>query len=264
MTYPIPGGIPNLPMAVTGQNQPMAEMQTGTVLSFTASGLYVAPGGDSPPVLAGYLRNMYHPVVGETVALIRQGASWLALGGIAGPEDVQNEVRNYSFEESAVGVAPVGWTQVNTSGSATFTTVLYTASDFIDGAKVGSINAVTATSVDTSVYSWPIPVEAEQRWGLASYYRTNADFGSSSVTLRLYAAWYTTSATSSLISETHTATWQARRGFRWQLMTENGESGDGVLAPAGAEFLRVRIRATWSSAAADALYLDRVTARRTL
>lgn len=263
MTYPVtPAAIPRLADVIAGQEQWSAELQIGKVVKASPSGVFVAPGGDGPAVQVGYLRNIYHPVLGETVGIIRQGASWLVLGPIAGPEDAMMEVQNFSFQESPAGSFPAGWTLVSSAGSPSATTENYLGSDWIDGDQVGSINAVTATSIDTSLYSSVIPVVAGERWGLGAYFRPNDNFGANAATLRLYASFFPTSSISSPVLETSHFSWVIHRGHQWRVATENGEAGAGATVPPGAAFLRVRIRLTWTSAASDAVYIDRVTARR--
>lgn len=242
-----------------------AQMQTGVVVEFSPHGLFVAPGGaDAPAVNAGYLRSMYQPVLGETVALINQGASWLCLGAIQGPMDTYNMIPNYSFEDSAPGVAPDRWTVVNTTGAATLTTVRWTHPEFVHSGQVAGVNANAAGTVTTTIRSDGVPVEAGQGWGFGAYYRPKIDFGANAGTIRLYASWYSASDTASLISEYSTGTYPLVRGHGWRLMTESGPSGRGVVAPPASMFLRVKVVLSWTALSTDVVYLDRVTARRTV
>lgn len=242
-----------------------AQMQTGVVVQFSPAGLFVSPGGeDAEPVPAGWLRGMYQPVLGETVALINQGASWLCLGPIHGPGSGHNTVRNYSFEESKPGVAPDGWTLVATAGSGTLSTVTWRHPEFVDGAQAASMTPGAVGLTTVQVLSHPIPIEkAGETWGLGAYYRPNHGFGANAGSARLYAAWYSGTELSSLISEESAVEYPLLRGLGWRLMTENGSTGRGSAAPPGVEYLRVKVVLSWTATASDVVYLDRVTARRT-
>jgi len=252
-----------LPAAMAFQAQPAAQFQTGIVVAVSPNGLYVAPGGlEAPPVLCGYTRNVYRPILGDVVALLRQGTSWFALGSISGPDEIVNAIGNYSFEEGADNLPPPGWTLASASGSPTFTTLRLASANFLDGSKIGSLNAMSATSINASVYSDAVPVEAQQRWGIGGYYRTNLLFGANAGTIRMWASWYSDSTFGSLITEESITQYLLVRGHVWQVMAEYGATGNGCVAPENAKFLRVRIQAQWTSTAQDAVYLDRITARR--
>lgn len=260
----IPAALPSLSMAVAQAVNEGASMVTGRVVEFSSNGLFVAPGGpDSEPVLAGYPRAIYQPVLGETVMLLNQGGMWYCVGSIAGPGDATNSVDNYSFEDSEAGAFPRAWTLVTTAGSPTLTTFDWRHPEIIDGGKVGSLAANVAATTTCSVVSRPIPAAEKETWGVGAYYRPNAGFGTNSGTVRIYVSWYSGSELSNLISEESAVTFPLLRGHGWRLLTENGASGRGSVAPVGTKFVRVKLTFSWSAAAGDVVYLDRITARRT-
>lgn len=241
-----------------------ATFVVGRVVQFSPEGLYVAPGGlDTEPVLAGYMRGVYQPVLGEPVAMLNQGGAWFCIGPIAGPADIASQVANYSFEDSVTGVAPRDWTFVITAGTPTLLTADWKHPEFIDGGKVAQLTAATTGTVTCSLVSSPIAVTPKETWGLGAYYRPSAGFGANAGTIRIYASWYSSSNLADLISEESAVTFPLIRGHGWRLITENGVSGRGSVAPSGVKFLRVKVTLSWSAASTDIVYLDRVTARRT-
>lgn len=259
-----PSSLPELAMAVAGLGGDGARLVTGRVVQHAPEGLLVAPGGlDTEPVLAGWQRGVYQPVLGETVAMLNQGGTWFCLGPCAGPLDAPNMVTNYSFEDSPSGAFPTGWTLVSTAGSPTLTTFVWKHPEFIDGAKVAQLTAGATATITTSLVSNAIPVEAKQTWGLGAWYRPNAAFGVNSGTIRIYASWYSNSSLSSLVSEESAVTFPLVRGHGWRLITENGVGGRGSVAPSGANYLRAKVTLSWSAINGDVVYLDRITARRT-
>lgn len=259
-----PSSLPSLSAAVADAVTSGAQFVVGRVVQHAPEGLLVAPGGiDAEPVLAGWMRGVYQPCLGETVALINQVGTWFCIGPIGGPLDTPNSVLNYSFEDSPVGDPPEGWELVTSAGTPTLLTAEWKHPEFIDGGQVGQLSAVSATTVTCSIVSAPIPVTANETWGMGAWYRPNAGFGVNAGTIRIYASWYADSTLSTLVSEESAVTFPLIRGHGWRLITENGPGGRGAVAPAGAMFLRAKIALSWSAAAGDSVYLDRITARRT-
>lgn len=259
-----PASLPALSSVVATAMSSGATFVVGRVVQYSPEGLFVAPGGlDTEPVLAGYMRNIYQPVLGETVAMLNQGGSWYCIGPIAGPASIPGQVANYSFEDSLAGDPPRDWTLTVTAGSATLTTFEWKHPEFIDGGKVGQLSAGGAGALTCSIVSNPIPVLERETWGMGAYYRPNAGFGVNPGTVRIHASWYSSSNLSDLVSEESAVTFPLIRGHGWRLITENGASGRGSVAPAGAKFLRVKLAFSWTAVAGDIVYLDYVTARRT-
>ena len=259
-----PSSLPNLSAAIIGAIGNGAQFVVGRVVQHAPQGLLVAPGGiDSEPVLAGWMRGIYQPVLGETVALINQGGTWFCIGPIGGPMDTPSSVRNYSFESSPAGDPPAGWTVVTTAGAPTFTTFEWKHPEFIDGGMVGQLTAGSTATTTCSIVSDPISVVEKETWGMGAWYRPSAGFGINAGTIRIYASWYSDSTLTSLVSEDSAVTFPLVRGHGWRLMTENGPGGRGAVAPVGAKFLRAKLLLSWSATSGDAVYLDRVTARRT-
>lgn len=259
-----PSSLPDLSMAVAGAMANGATFVTGQVVQHSPQGLMVAPGGlDAEPVLAGWMRGIYQPTLGETVALINQSGSWFCIGPIGGPMDIPSEVTNYSFEDSDAGDFPVGWTLVTAAGSPTLATFEWKHPEFIDGGKVAQLTAGGTNTVTCSLVSNAIPAEEKETWGVGAWYRPNAGFGSNAGTIRIYTSWYSSTDLGDLISEESAVTFPLIRGHGWRLITENGASGRGAEGPVDAKFLRVKITLSWSAISGDVVYLDRVTARRT-
>lgn len=260
-----PYAIPELARSVAdAAMQGGCRFVVGRVVQHAPEGLLVAPGGlDTEPVLAGWQRGVYQPTLGETVGLITQDGTWFCVGPIGGPLDTPNSVLNYSFEDSANGVFPLGWTLVTTAGAPVLDTFDWKHPEFVDGGKVGRLTVSTTSTVTCQVVSNAIPVATKETWGVGAWYRPNAGFGVNAGTIRIYASWYSGSTLTSLVSEESAVTFPLVRGHGWRLITENGASGRGPSAPAGANYLRVKIALSWSAIAGDVVYLDRVTARRT-
>lgn len=260
----MPSSLPGLPAAVAAAVQQGATFVVGRVVRHAPEGLLVSPGGlDTEPVLAGYARLIYQPVLGETVGLINQGGAWFCLGPIAGPADTPNSVSNYSFEDSEPGAFPRDWTLVSTAGAPTLETATWKHPEFVDGGQVARLAASSTTTVTCSLLSAPIPVADGETWGIGAYYRPNAGFGANAGTIRVYASWYSSTNTADLISEESAVTFPLIRGHGWRLATENGASGQGSVAPGGVKYLRAKVSLSWSAISGDAVYLDRITARRT-
>lgn len=256
--------IPSLAGVVAGLVSEGAKFVTGRVVQHSPEGLLVSPGGlDTEPVLAGWPRGMYQPCLGDTVALLNQGGTWYCVGPIAGPADAPNSVANSSFEDSDTGTAPFGWTLVTTAGAPTLTTADWKHPEFIDGGKVAQLSTGGTATVTCSIVSNAIPVAEKETWGMGAWYRPNAAFGVNAGTIRIYASWYSDSTLSTLVSEESAVTFPLVRGHGWRLITENGASGRGSSCPSGANYLRAKVVLSWSALSGDAVYLDRVTARRT-
>lgn len=78
-----------LAAAITASQPDDNSVRTGTVFSIDGTTLGVEINGGVVP--CGYLSN-WVPAVGQTVAMMRQGADWLVLGPMGGPAAVQANV----------------------------------------------------------------------------------------------------------------------------------------------------------------------------
>lgn len=168
---------------IAASSGPYAQVRTGTVASATAGSAVVVVGGSSFP--ASFI-SPYQPAAGDLVAVIRQDASWMILGRVAGAGD--NLAVNGSFEQSAPGTTPSGWTLYEITSSST---AVVTDSVSVDGGQSALVTATTATTATSYLYSEPIPVTAGDSLTLAAY--AGASLGANapvSVDAALYALWF--------------------------------------------------------------------------
>lgn len=264
MTSPIlPSSVPNLPSVVAGQSGDAAAIRMGTVAEVYPTGLMVRVGSATVPTQAAWLSS-YEPILGDVVAVARQGGMWVTLGSLGATiSEDNNDLANPGFEDGAVGATPPRWSLVTTAGTPSVSTVAWdweTRSDGIDGSQAAAIVA-SAGVVTCELVSDPVPVLPGVPWAAAGYYRTLSDFATTSVcTTSLTLSWYSGSSLGSLLSSKTSGTHVVTRGMRWRLMRAQGTRG--VTVPAGANFLRVRLALSWTAATAgDAVYFDRIVAR---
>lgn len=190
------------PQVLAASSGPWAQVRTGTVASATAGSAVVVVGGTSFP--ASFI-SPYEPAAGDLVAVVRQDASWMILGRIAGAGD--NLVSNGSFEQSGVGTSPVGWTLYDIASGST---VSVTDAVAVDGGLSALVTATTATTAQSYLYSDPIPVSNGDVLTISAY--AGASLGANppvAVDAALYALWFagpttaypTTVAPDTLIAE---------------------------------------------------------------
>lgn len=240
-----------IPGAVGAVLPDAAEGGVGTVVAVSSTTLTILARGVTFP--SAYLRQ-YTPVVGDLVYFNRQGASWIALGALAGVGT--NQVANFSFEDGAPNSLPNGWFLASIAGSAT-------AIGAVTGfAPVGSRElsvAAGGASQDTYVYSSPISVAPGQQWALSALASAVYPPATSpSATASLYALWFandtnlypTTSAADTLVATAANVGPNA---------AHSSVSGT-VTVPAATSYLRVATRSI--SAASISVLWDAVIARR--
>lgn len=259
-----PSALPQLARAIMEKVPIAPQMHTGRVVAFSSSGLIVELSGSTTTITVAYLFGQSQIALGDTVYMVQQNGSWLALGCIAAPITPTTEVINPSFEEGDAGSAPPDWTVVAGAGAPTLTSINYGVPDFVDGGRVGALASNGAGAVTADIYSAPIIAVENQFWGLAGSLMPSSAFAAASTcTVQLFASWFTSTSLASVISQESNSTWAVSRGQQWQLLRENGTSGRGCRAPTGTRYLRLRLRIAWTSAAAaDVVYLDRMIARR--
>lgn len=265
MTMPIlPSSIPNLPGAVTDAVPESAAIRMGTVAEVYPSGLMVRIGNATVPTQTGWLSS-YEPVIGDVVAVSRQGAAWVTLGSLGSTVSAEtNVLTNPGFEDGPVGSTPPDWSLVTTAGTASATTVSWdpaSRADGIEGVQAAAVVASGAGAVTTELVSSPVPVVPGIPWAAAGHYRTLNDFAATSgCVISLNLSWYGDSTLGSLLSSNSSGTYVVTRGMGWRLLRVQGNRG--ITVPDGANFMRVRFSLTWTSASAsDAVYLDRAIAR---
>lgn len=235
------------------------ESRIGTVITATPNSMLVDVGGTALDV--GFLlpftaTAVSPPAAGTVVQLIRQDASWVAVGRLVGAGS--NAVLNPSFEDSLAGSQPVNWEAANVSGAAVATTV--DVVDAPDGDLVVRVFSGTAGTVHY-LYSAPIPVNTGEVWSLSA--AVGGDYGGASsetADAALVGLWFandtnlypTTSAADTVATGGTLADVPQFPPFRAIAGT--------VTVPAATFFMRVALRSTL--AANQALVWDNVIARK--
>jgi hypothetical protein len=153
---------------VNGVNRQLTDMvneysctRTGTVVQVDP--MYAVVDVGETPIRAAFVRQS-EPLVGDQVAIVRQGASWFVLGtqSVSGG----NAVQNPSFEDVTAGDQPVGWTLYNVTNTSNMASVgmpdRTTDGEFL--LEVSPAGVFTGTSF---VYSQPIGVQPGEVWELS-------------------------------------------------------------------------------------------------
>jgi hypothetical protein len=231
------------------------ESRIGVVTLATPNSMFVEVGG--VVIEVGFLLpfttgTVSPPPPGAVVQLVRQDASWVALGRLVGAGS--NSVVNPSFEDSEPGAQPVHWFVADVSGSSTATVV------DITGAPEGDF-AARVFSGQASVhylYSEPIPVNTGDTWSLSAFVGGDYGGGAQTADASLDAMWF---ANSTNLFPTVSAATTVADNFTdvpqyppFQVLAGN------VVVPAATFFMRVALRSTL--AVGQALVWDSVTARR--
>jgi len=171
---------------IAAEGGPWAQVRTGTISSANDNSAVIVVGGTS--FTASFI-SPYQPLPGELVAVIRQDASWIILGRIAGSG--ANEILNGSFEDSPDGSFPANWEQYDITNATTF--VVQSTPDAVDGANV--VTAFTASATAQSyLYSSPVPVLVGDQLSVSVY--VGAVLGDNpyvQVDAALYALWFANS-----------------------------------------------------------------------
>lgn len=162
-----------------------SSMRTGTVQSVNPVFVTVDVGGTI--FNAAYIRAAV-PEIDDTVAILRQGATWFVLGTTSASGT--NLVQNPSFEEADSAGVPTGWILYNVSGASTYESV--GSEDAVDGERVLEVLPVTGVGVTSLVYSAPISVTAgdvlEISAYVGGYYPTTGAPNTADASLR--ALWF--------------------------------------------------------------------------
>lgn len=261
MAVIIPSSVPSLPAAVTAAVPPSADVRMGTVVARGRQFLRVRIADAPAATNAGWLMS-YRPILGDVVAVSRQGGSWVVLGSLGGSLGDNNDLANYSFEDGAVGSLPPRWSLVTTAGSPNLTTVAWNRDDGVDGGQVAALVAISAGTITTEIISDPVSIASGGQWIAAGYYRTLVDFAaSSSSNIRIFLSWYSDTTLGSLISSEDSGQLTVGRDMDWQLQRVQGT--EGFSPPIDAAWARLRVRVTpWVAGAGDAIYFDRMILRR--
>jgi hypothetical protein len=169
---------------IAATSGPYAQVRTGTVVEATTNSATIVVGGTS---FAAAFISPYVPAPGHLVAVIRQDATWLILGRIAGAGE--NLVTNGSFESGVNGGPADGWTHYEISGNTV--SVIQASPLAVAGANVLSVITGSGGTASCYDYSNPIPVTAGDQFTLSAY--VGAQQGPSSpapVNAGLYALWF--------------------------------------------------------------------------
>lgn len=240
MSSPFPSGI-------------YTESRIGIVSAATPNTLFVDVGGTVIevafviPFMSG---TVVAPAPGSIVQLVRQDASWVALGRIVGV--ASNSIVNPSFEDSPAGIPPTSWTSYNISGGSS--ALVLGTPDAPGGDQVARVASEVASV--HYLYSNPITVTSGQIWSLSAFVGGDYGGGAATADSALVALWfanesdlYPTTSSADLVVDTVSAIPQYPP---FQSIAGN------VTAPVTG-FMRVALRSTL--AAGQAVVWDVVVAR---
>jgi hypothetical protein len=278
VTYPLgPIAVPDLAGMVQATTPDGAVMRIGRVTAYAAGKITVNISDSDVLVDAAYLFSAYQPVLGDNVAVVKQGNQWLALGTpSANPDD--NVVRNYSFENDDVGSTPSDWDHYNDPAS-TDTTLITVGSTTtpIDGPKVlqleldNTVAGALSTSIDYHS-SVAFPVIPGQFWSahawLLGFSFSSGPWvrGGGTVFFSFYDnpgnTYPNTVAPDAGLAEVNVPV-----SPPWLLVRSESGSGRGVEIPAGATHARVTLRTVMTHESTTSnysftAYWDRVVARQ--
>lgn len=265
MTYPISSpSEPNLPGTIAGAIPDSASIRIGTVTGYGAETITVAISDSDVLVDAPFLMPGPKPMLGEPVAVIKQGSQWLVLNSMS-PMDPTNPVLNPSFEADEPGtLVPTNWNQYEIGvNSSTVSVVSLPPHQALHGPRAMSLTSTL--TVATVMTSAPIPVTTGQRWTANAWIEGFAKWPIFVVAGAIVLTWYandtdlypTTAAASS-------ATFTQNAPDMWMAIQTVGDER-GIEVPAGVTHLRV---ACYTSIQADSaggtgtVRWDRVVARQ--
>lgn len=250
MSSPLPVSIPGAISAGL-----FTESRIGTVVLATPNTMFVNVAGTTMEVafLGTFTgASVVPPAAGTVVQLVRQDASWVALGPIIGTGS--NAVANPSFELGPEGAQPVQWFTADISGSSTAIVV------DIAGAPEGDFAArvFSGQASDHYLYSSPIPVNTGDSWSLSAFVGGDYAGGPATARARVDAMWFATSTdlfpTVSQPSTNVDDLLNVPQYPPFQVLSGN------VTVPAATFFMRIALRSTL--AAGQALLWDAASARR--
>lgn len=245
-------------MGVNGVNQQLSTVIERTALLRTGIVTQVDPFGVTVEVGENAMRAAYarqsEPEPGDTVVVLRQGASWFVIGTSSATGG--NLVYNGSFEELDINATPVGWTLTNATN--VMTALARADALAVEGSNVVDLFNSGAAAAVSRYYSRPFGVTVGQQLELSAYLNGLYPEGDpNTVDVQLQALWFanatdlypTTSAADSTAATMNNITeadlMQVIRGT--------------VTVPAGAVFARIGLR-TAADPNVGATY-DFVTAR---
>lgn len=242
------------PPVVSALEGPFTQSRIGTVVLATPNTMFVNVAGTVMEVaflLPFTSTAVSPPAAGTVVQLIRQDASWVAVGRVVGTGS--NAVLNPSFEDSLPGGQPVQWQVADISGASTVTVIV--TPDAPDGSQAARVYSGQAS--DHYLYSAPIAVNAGDTWSIAAFVGGDYNGGPQTADSRIDAMWFAnmtdlyptvSSASINVVTSNDVPQYPPFRAI----------SGT-VTAPVSG-FMRVALRSTLG--AGQALVWDQVSARR--
>ncbi|MCW6003856.1 hypothetical protein K1W54_04565 [Micromonospora sp. CPCC 205371] len=254
MTYPLgPRGQPDRARATVNAIPDPAVMRIGRVTRYNAGYITVAISDSDVLVDAAYIFGAYQPVLGDIVAVVKQGNQWLALGAMS-PNPDDNPIANYSFEDGEASQPAPNWT-IYHDPSSTNTTSIETSFTFlsppIDGQKTLRVTlspppvGAISSSFDY-VSSDPFPVTPGELWSAQAWVLANSLSGGPWVrgTGAIFFSFYNNAA------NTYPNTAAPDGGYGvvqlpttppWLLVRSESGAGTGVEVPAGVTHARVTL-----------------------
>lgn len=237
-------GLNGVPQQLATMQDRFNYLRTGTVIlvdPFFATIefiVFVNTGTETTTIRAEYLRQN-EPEIGDTVAVMRQGASWLIIG--TGSGSGGNSVENASFEQFNEDLTPVGWTLYAISGAPAMRSIELPELA-VDGSRVLEVVPDVGASSSSFVYSRPISVSSGQVWELSAYvngfYPTEDN--PNTLDVSLYGLWFANATDT--YPTTSAADTQAATASNIAEMDPMQILRGNVTVPVGGEFLRVGLR----------------------
>lgn len=255
-------GVNGVPQQLSTMQDRFNFTRTGTItqvdpffvtMDFTLS---TNTGDETTTIRAAYVRQS-EPEVGDTVTVMRQGASWFVVGTSSGTGG--NTVDNPSFENVDSSLFPTGWTLYAITGTPSMQSVDVGEDVAVEGSRVLEVVSDVGASSNNFVYSNAIAVAPGQMWELSAY--VNARYPSDNPNTLDVAVWglffanatdlYPTTSDPDIQADTasniaETSIMQILRGT--------------VTIPVNANFMRVGLRSSISAYTASRW--DFVTSRR--
>lgn len=253
-----------------------AILRIGKVTRYDAGYITVAISDSDALVDAAYIFGAYQPVLGDIVAVVKQGNQWVVQGALsANPDD--NPVLNYSFEDSGIGSSATNWTVYHDPLSTDTTTIqVEEVSPSIDGPQAlqVSLGATVIGAISTSfdyISSAPFPVVPGQRWAAQAWVMGRSFSsgpwvrGTAAIFFTFYdnpANTYPTTVGDGGFGQVYIPTTPP-----WLLLRSESTAGTGVEVPATATHARITLEITLTHEDTTSnygidLFLDRVIATK--
>lgn len=271
-------------LASISQDASNVTIRLGIIVQTDAASVRVAVSGS--PVLqdaAFVLSPHYIPVIGDTVVLLRYGASWLCIGATSLPP-ADNLVYNGSFEIAPhPGDPPDGWTLMNVQTDATSSFSVFQAHINIPGFEIDGDWCMTMSFVSPDptgitlesewyMYSQPIPVIPGESYSASAYFQAiwnNFTAPLSDLNISLDMGWYANATTTTPLSVSGGLNRSGWVTPDWMKLTSEAQPS-GFRVPNNANYMRMHLwhRVTlfqWAPAAIiGSMAWDRVVVRKIL